>query len=46
MSVLGELAQDGGEVDPDILALDVAAFGKLDDVQQADFQRAVAAVET
>src|SRR6185436_2667586 len=43
ISGLRQLLHDRGEIDPDILALDLASLGEFDDVQQAEFERAVVA---
>src|SRR5689334_3315285 len=45
MSVLWELPQHRGHVDPDGFALDFAAVTELDDVQQAEFQWPTLALE-
>ena len=37
-SILGKLAEDGGEVDPHVLASDVAVRRELHDVQQPEFE--------
>src|SRR6476646_9769488 len=44
-SVLGKLVEDGCEVDPDVLAPDVAVAGELHDVQQPELERPAPAFE-
>ena len=44
-SILGQLLHDGGEIEPDVLALDVAAVRKLHDVKQPEFEGAIASLE-
>ena len=44
-SGLRQLAHDGGQVDPDVLAADMAVLGELDHVQQAELERPSAALQ-
>src|SRR5262245_12662938 len=43
MSALRQLLNDRREIDPDILALDVAVLGEFDDMQQPEFEQPVLA---
>src|SRR5689334_19268838 len=45
VSVLRQLPLDRGEIDPHILAPDLAFASELDDMQQPEFERPVAAFE-
>src|SRR5688500_1902903 len=44
-SALRQLLHDGGEVQPNVLALDIAAVAELHDVEQPEAERAVAALQ-
>src|SRR5687768_9182183 len=45
LCVLRQLLDDRGHVEPDLLALDLAVAGELDDVEDAKLERPVAALE-
>ena len=45
ISVLRKLLHDGGEIDPHILASDIAIVAKFDHMQQAEFERPPPAFE-